>query len=255
LVKLLIMEHYKNLQLKNLQNEIWIDVYGYDGMYEVSNLGRLKSLKRYVNNGRGGQKLVKERILKQTIKPTKNLSVKLSSDGNYKGFSIGQIVFFSFNTEQSYINYNDCIVHKNKNLKDNRLVNLKLSNKHSKELHSHFTFNNSSFKKNRTKKRKCKICKKTKDQSKFPGYGDNRCNRCKYLKKVKAKNKTSLKNVFKIKDLSTNKTKTYIGYTDKNCPVTKETLLKYANTKNILYPKHNSNHKNPLLITYERKEF
>lgn len=54
---------YNNLQLEDLPNEVWVDVYGYDGIYEVSNLGRVKSLERYVSNGRGGKMSVKERIL------------------------------------------------------------------------------------------------------------------------------------------------------------------------------------------------
>ncbi len=28
---------YTNLQLEDLPNEVWVDVYGYDGIYEVSN--------------------------------------------------------------------------------------------------------------------------------------------------------------------------------------------------------------------------
>ena len=42
----------------NMENEIWKSVIGYEGFYEVSNLGRVKSL------GRGGNKNKKERILK-----------------------------------------------------------------------------------------------------------------------------------------------------------------------------------------------
>ena len=41
----------------------WIDALGFDGIYEVSNYGRIKSLGRYVNI-RNGQRWVKERIRK-----------------------------------------------------------------------------------------------------------------------------------------------------------------------------------------------
>lgn len=45
-------EIWKNLSLKDLPNEEWRDVIGYEGSYMVSNLGRVKSLDRYVmNNG------------------------------------------------------------------------------------------------------------------------------------------------------------------------------------------------------------
>lgn len=44
--------------------EIWKDVPGYEGLYQVSNLGRVKSLSRYVNGRKPLVKPLKERILK-----------------------------------------------------------------------------------------------------------------------------------------------------------------------------------------------
>ena len=41
--------------------EIWKDVVGYEGLYQVSNLGRVKSIDRYKNN-HGTKQLVKEKI-------------------------------------------------------------------------------------------------------------------------------------------------------------------------------------------------
>lgn len=38
------MEIYKNRQIEDLPNEKWRDVVGYEGLYQVSNLGRVKSL-------------------------------------------------------------------------------------------------------------------------------------------------------------------------------------------------------------------
>ena len=46
--------------------EIWKDIKGYEGLYQVSNYGRVKSLQRFVNNNTG-KRLVKERILKEGI--------------------------------------------------------------------------------------------------------------------------------------------------------------------------------------------
>lgn len=48
--------------------EIWKDVPGYEGYYQVSNLGRVKSLERKVPHERKGFEFIKERILKQHIK-------------------------------------------------------------------------------------------------------------------------------------------------------------------------------------------
>ena len=40
------METYQNFSLEDLPNEEWRDVIGYEGLYQVSNLGRVKSLPR-----------------------------------------------------------------------------------------------------------------------------------------------------------------------------------------------------------------
>ena len=44
--------------------EQWKSIKGYEGCYEVSNLGRVKSVKRYVRK-HDGIRTVKERVLKQ----------------------------------------------------------------------------------------------------------------------------------------------------------------------------------------------
>lgn len=65
------MDHYNNLSLEDFQNENWLPINGYDGVYNISNLGRIKILKRVYYRY---QKLmgtvaipVKEKILKQSL--------------------------------------------------------------------------------------------------------------------------------------------------------------------------------------------
>lgn len=50
-----------------MQSEIWKPVPGYEGKYEVSNLGRIKSLSRKTIGKGGGEYPVKERIMKPYI--------------------------------------------------------------------------------------------------------------------------------------------------------------------------------------------
>lgn len=50
-----------------MQNEIWKPVPGYEGQYEVSNLGRVKSLARFVPAKSNGVRPVKEKILQQCV--------------------------------------------------------------------------------------------------------------------------------------------------------------------------------------------
>lgn len=59
---------YLNLTLSDLPGEIWKDVPGFLGYYQVPNYGRVKALERWIerNSGKGDLHL-KERILKQTV--------------------------------------------------------------------------------------------------------------------------------------------------------------------------------------------
>ena len=44
--------------------EVWKDVINYEGLYQVSNLGRVKSVSRYIKHWRGGFLKSKEMIKK-----------------------------------------------------------------------------------------------------------------------------------------------------------------------------------------------
>lgn len=58
-------------------NEEWRDIPGYEGRYQVSNFGRIKTIPRYVNNGTG-QLQIKERIRKPSMTQKGYLIVELS---------------------------------------------------------------------------------------------------------------------------------------------------------------------------------
>jgi hypothetical protein len=58
------MRHCDNLSLKNIKGEFWKDIPDFEGKYQVSNKGRIKSLKRIINCRWGENHNCKERILK-----------------------------------------------------------------------------------------------------------------------------------------------------------------------------------------------
>jgi len=121
---------YKSMQLEDLPNEVWVDVYGYDGIYEVSNLGRIRSVSREVNTRWGTGRWVDGKLLKQTyLKKDRTLMVSLQS----RSRQMGRVVYDSFYTA-IMLDEDECIMHKNKLLIDNRLVNLeKVTRKKSKK--------------------------------------------------------------------------------------------------------------------------
>lgn len=88
--------------------EIWKDIPGYEGYYQASNLGRIKSLskKHYLKNKTFY--LTKEKILKQTKNSRGYLRVTL----NKKQYFVHRLVAITFisndNTEKNIINHKDC---------------------------------------------------------------------------------------------------------------------------------------------------
>jgi hypothetical protein len=99
-----------------VENEIWKPIQDYIGLYEISNIGRVKSLKR-IKNGKGNSKIeVNERILSPYIKEKKYIIIHLCKNGKVKAFTIHRLVAIHFvnNPEnKSIINHKDCNKHNN----------------------------------------------------------------------------------------------------------------------------------------------
>jgi len=130
-----MIEHYKNLSLESLFyindeglvcQEEWRDIPDYVGMYQISTLGRLKSLERFRFHKKRGKELIKLRILKQTRFSKSRLFVGLWKDKVKKLKSISLImgeVFFNHKYDHSK---QEMVDHKNNNPLDNRLENLQI---------------------------------------------------------------------------------------------------------------------------------
>ena len=107
-------EIYKNLSLENLEGEIWLPIEGYEGLYEVSNMGRIKSLKDNHNNPR-------EKILSQCDNGKGYLKVMLCKEGKMQTFFVHRLVGNAFLENKNNL---PCFNHKNEDKTDNRAVNL-----------------------------------------------------------------------------------------------------------------------------------
>ena len=80
-----------------MEEEIWKDVPGYEGLYQASSLGRIKSLDRYVVYSNGSVRLYKGKILKPRAgKGDGRLAVVLYKNGVRKGFNVHSLIAESF---------------------------------------------------------------------------------------------------------------------------------------------------------------
>lgn len=87
-----VLEQWKDIYFKDsITNEI-ID---YRNFYQVSNLGRVKSLRREITQN-GNKKTLKERILKLHPKENGYFQVSLNKDGKEKRFLIHRLVAHMF---------------------------------------------------------------------------------------------------------------------------------------------------------------
>ena len=92
-------------------NEIWKDIVGYEGLYQISNLGRVKSLK-----------FGKEKIMNSLKNSNGYLSICLSKGGIQKRYFIHRLVALVFipNPDNK-----PCVDHINGIRTDNRVNNLR----------------------------------------------------------------------------------------------------------------------------------
>ena len=100
-----------------MKNEEWRDVVGYEGRYQVSSMGRVKSLERKDCLGR----TVKERILKPVVRGKGYLKVGLCAGGKKKHFFVHRLVCQAFHDNPDN---KPQVNHLNEDKKDNRACNL-----------------------------------------------------------------------------------------------------------------------------------
>lgn len=77
-------------------NEKWLPVVGYEGSYEVSDTGRVRSLDRVVRGRDGGLRHIRGATLKPTTKRRGHLAVSLHDDGRKSNRLVHQLVLEAF---------------------------------------------------------------------------------------------------------------------------------------------------------------
>lgn len=106
---------------EDLGFEVWQDIPDYEGLYQASTYGRIKSLERLCVNGKGRERKVPEAILKQAISKNGYLIVRLSNNGVVKNYRAHRLIALTFIANP--LKY-PCVNHKSEIRHENSVGNL-----------------------------------------------------------------------------------------------------------------------------------
>lgn len=102
-----------------MEEEIWKDIVGYEGLYQVSNLGNVKSLQRLEKTKDGKSRIRNGRIMK--FSKSQYYQLDLCKNGFITKYSVHRLVAQAFIPNPN--NY-PCINHKDENKLNNTVENL-----------------------------------------------------------------------------------------------------------------------------------
>ncbi len=123
-----------------MEEEIWKDIASYENLYQVSNLGRVKSLDRYVAHWRGGQLFRKGELLKPANSKNRYYTVHLCKLGIHKTFRVHNLVADTFLSKKNYPNI-VVVNHINSDRFDNMLINLEYISPYENRVHAALQLN------------------------------------------------------------------------------------------------------------------
>ena len=140
------MEEVKKLNEDNeTENEIWKDIEGYEGYYQVSNLGNVFSFGRILSDSIGRKRPIKEKMMKNSISrhKTRNkndtgyFTVRLTNkDGKDKLYFVHRLVAITFIDNQENL---PTVNHKDGNKLNNKVSNLEWNSFSQNSQHAYDT--------------------------------------------------------------------------------------------------------------------
>ena len=90
-----IQSAQKRIQIEKIEGEEWVDIKGYEGLYQVSSIGRVKSVEKTVVCRTEFSSLIPEKLLSPAILKGYK-AVSLSKNGKSKGIKVHRLVAINF---------------------------------------------------------------------------------------------------------------------------------------------------------------
>ena len=123
---------HQNLSLEDIEGEIWKDIEGYEGHYQISSFGRVKSLGRLMCRGYVFR-MCKDTIRKITVKKDGYAEISLWIKNKSTYFRVHRLVALAFiNNSKNKSEVN----HINSNRLDNNVTNLEWTSKSENQCHA-----------------------------------------------------------------------------------------------------------------------
>lgn len=104
-----------------MQGEVWKDIPGYEGPYQASNMGRVRSLPRVVDRGRWGAVDHPGGLKKPTKRRDGYYHLWLVRDGRSRDFTMHRLIARTFLSDSPHMEH---VRHLNGHKWDNRAANL-----------------------------------------------------------------------------------------------------------------------------------
>ena len=109
------------MMMSGHSKEIWREIRGYGGMYQVSSHGRVRSLDRVVERKGRGTLFIKGRILTQSDDTHGYMKVNLTKHDKKRTFKVHRLVAIHFLDNPNNL---PCVNHKDENKLNNNVDNL-----------------------------------------------------------------------------------------------------------------------------------
>lgn len=116
----------------------WKDIKGYEGLYQISNHGDVRSLDRIVKRAKQGDFVKKGKRMKSYVTPKGYLRIQLSKEGKSSNFMVHRLVAEHFVDNPDPMNKTQ-VNHKDANKKNNYYKNLEWCDNGENQIHAYQT--------------------------------------------------------------------------------------------------------------------